>query len=459
MKQKRENDQFDIWLEASDWRYSATIVGLSAFLDFYKYEIEYELSDDYLKFNEADITEERYLEFAEDFFKDQFKHKDLEQYMYLDEWTEEQIKEINELLRGNSIMKKVFGKIKFDGTNQEEMQKLIQANRQTLIRETFRNKSNLYKNFANTGQLFKEPGTCCRLWGYYVDGVRKTKSLAYNFDVNTYVSRDDKLFDFIPFAFWGDREVFFVNASYSLKELVSINRRLKDRIGRELENAKTSIARKTLFKTIQETSDFLNYGAEVIVKQQDNEFFETMYIRRESIKVLQKIKVYEPFCFSVKVTENYYLDVQRKVTECILNMVRVDELIEFFLKQTMRRDVKSDNEYLISLFIQINTLICGGEEKLKQSMRVAYACAKKVAADLPENKRASYRQKLTSAVIFKDYDRCCQILLQLSNYTDMTFDFVYDLFEDFEKNKDIVYTFISALTTKKENNEQGGNEK
>ena len=120
--------------------------------------------------------------------------------------------------------------------------------------------------------------------------------------------------------------------------------------------------------------------------------------------------------------------------------------------------MKSDYEYLISLFIQMNTLICGGGEKLKQSMKVAYACAKKVAADLPENKRTSYRQKLTSAVIFKDYDRCCQILLQLSNYTDMTFDFVYDLFEDFEKNKDIVYTFINALTAKKGNNEQGGKE-
>ena len=456
MKQKKENEQFDTWIEASDWRYSAAIVGLNEFLDFYKYEIEYELSDDYLKFNEADITEERYLEFAEDFFKDQFKHKDLERYMYLDEWTEEEIKEINELLRGNSIMKKVFGKIKFDGSNQKEIQELIQTNRKELIKETFRNKSNLYKNFANTGQLFKEPGTCCRLWGYYVDGGRKTKSLAYNFDVNTFVSQDDKMFDFIPFAFWGDREVFFVNASYSLRELVRINEGLKDRIGRELENAKTNIARKTLFKTIQETSDFLNYGAEVIVKQQDNEFFETMYIRRESIEVLRKIKVYEPFCFSVKVTDNYRFDVQRKVTECILNMARTDELIEFFLKQAMRRDEKKDNEYLISLFIQMNTLICGGGEELKQSMRKAYSSAKRVAGKLPENKRGSYRQKLTSAVIFKDYDRCCQILLQLSNYTDIDFDFVYDLFEDFEKNKDIVYTFINALTTKKENNEQGG---
>ena len=87
---------------------------------------------------------------------------------------------------------------------------------------------------------------------------------------------------------------------------------------------------------------------------------------------------------------------------------------------------------------------------MRQSMKVAYACAKEVAKKLPENKRESYRQKLTSAIVFKDYDRCCQILLQLSNYSDVSFDFAFDLFENFEENKDIAYTFINALTKKKE---------
>jgi len=58
--------------------------------------------------------------------------------------------------------------------------------------------------------------------------------------------------------------------------------------------------------------------------------------------------------------------------------------------------------------------------------------------------------------VFKDYDRCCQILLQLSNYSGVTFDFVYNLFEDFDKNKDVIYTFINALTSKKEKIKQEG---
>ena len=58
--------------------------------------------------------------------------------------------------------------------------------------------------------------------------------------------------------------------------------------------------------------------------------------------------------------------------------------------------------------------------------------------------------------MFKDYDRYCQVLLQLSNYSGVAFDFVYDLFEDFEKNKDVAYTFINALTPEKNEKKQGG---
>lgn len=456
MKLEKANEVFDTWLYASDWRYSAAIVGLSKYLEFYKCEIEYELTDDYLKFNRADITEERYLKFAEFYYEDQFLHRDLEKYMLLEQWTDEQTKRINELLKGNAVMKKVFGKIKFDGTNSLEIKTLIENNRRDLIRETFRNKNNLYKNFANPGQLLKERGNCCRLWGYYVDGGRKTKSISYKFDVNTFVSEDDIVFDFIPFAFWGDREMFFVNDNFSLKQLINTNQTLENLIRKEASELEKRDARKTLFKTIQETADFLCYSVEVITKQRDMEFFETMYVRTESIKILRKLNVYEPFCFSVKIADNYYLDVQKRVTECILNLVRTDELIEFFLKQDMRRDAKYSSEYLVSLLIQINHLICKGGAELNQSMKGAYACAKEVVKAVPENKRTAYRQKLTSAVVFNDYDRYCQILLQLSNYSGVAFDFVYDLFEDFEKNKDVAYTFINALVPDRNEKRQGG---
>lgn len=445
MKYTKVAGQFDTRLEPSDWRYSAALVGLAKYLKFHeKNGVNYAIQEDYLEFHLTDITEEWYLEFVEAFYGNEFLHRQLEQLMYQEEWSKEQIKLANDLQKGNAIMKKVFGKMKFDGTNSKEILKCIESNRKALIRETFRNKSDMYSNFANTGQLFEEPKSCCRLLGYYVDGARKSRNISYRFDQNTFVSQDDSIFDFIPFAFSGDREVFFINANYSVKELIDVNIALEQRLKEEIQRTegKSKDGRKVLFKSIQETADFLDYDVEVIVKDRDREFFETMYVRRESIKVLRGLGTYDPFCFSLQINGNYYINIQKKVTECILNLIRTDELIELFLKR--------NNEYLVTQFIKINQLICGGGEQMKQTMKMAYACAKEVARKLPENKRVSFRQKLTSSIIFKDYDRCCQILLNLSNYVDMPFEFVYGLFEDFEGNKDVAYTFINALTKKNE---------
>ena len=56
---------------------------------------------------------------------------------------------------------------------------------------------------------------------------------------------------------------------------------------------------------------------------------------------------------------------------------------------------------------------------MTKGMTVAYACAKKVAETLPENKRKSYRQRLTSSLALKDivhFGYSCPIV-QLYRYT------------------------------------------
>ncbi len=454
------NNKFDTEIKPYDWRYSAAIVGLYKYLDFIGDEkIDFEISHEALRFNQELITEEDYLEFVEDYYGEELLHKKLESIILKTDCSEGQIKIANDLLKGNSIMKKVFGKIKFDGNNGQEIQKILEENRLTLIRETFRNKSNMYANFANTGQLFQDAQTCCRLWGYYIDGGRKSKSIAYNFNVNNFVYEDSRAFDFIPFAFVGDREVFFVNNSASVIQLINSNITFEHLVQQDVKesDSKTKNARKVLFKSIQQAADFLNTDVEVIIKNRENTFYETMYIRKESIEILKAIKVYKPFGISLKINDNYYINVQKEVMDCIMNLVRTDQLIEFFLKKKSERSNAADKEqqafyeYLISLFININQLICKGGEEMNKSMKSAYACAKAVVEVLvknkQENKLASYRQKLISAVVFKDYDRYCKVLLQLSNYTGVTFDFAYNLFEDFEENKDVAYSFINALTT------------
>ena len=82
---------------------------------------------------------------------------------------------------------------------------------------------------------------------------------------------------------------------------------------------------------------------------------------------------------------------------------------------------------------------------MDKKMGAAYAAAKEVVKNIPENKVGSYKQKLISAVTFRDKERVCEILLQLSSYSGVVFGFAYDVFENFDENKNIVYTFINAL--------------
>ena len=57
---------------------------------------------------------------------------------------------------------------------------------------------------------------------------------------------------------------------------------------------------------------------------------------------------------------------------------------------------------MVSLLIKLNLLIKERGKNMTKGMTVAYACAKKVAERLPENKRKSYRQRLTSSLALKD---------------------------------------------------------
>ncbi len=350
-------------------------------------------------------------------------------------------------------MKKVFKDILFDATNKDKILKIMNENSNLLIKETYRGKQNLYANYANKNRLLSDKHNDCRLAGYWIDTVRKERSTAYQFNKNTVTGMDTILFDWIPFAFIGDYEAFFINQNYSLCELKKTYTFLKTQVNIDTDENKNKRqnVRYSLFNTIIQSSQLINNDIEVIYKNQSNDFFETLYIRKDSIKILKSMAKldYKAFCRPFKINDKDYIDIQKKVIHCVLNLILTDELIELSLKQ------KNDNGYLVSQLIIINQLIRKGGETMKKKMSCAYACAKEVVAKIPENKTNSYRQRLTSAIVFKDYDRVCQVLLQLSNYSNVSFNFAYDLYEDFDNNKDIAYTFINALRIGNNENTKG----
>lgn len=453
-----------VCLEPFDWRYSAAIVGLQKYLEWLgTEEPELIITEDTLEYNRKYLNKSEFLKFAEYYFKDDMHHIEIENKLKEKNPTEDQINIVNEKMKANTILKNKFKKIKFDGHNQDEIQNIIDQNREEIICETFRNKNNLYKNYCNPNQLFKDKQECCRLNGYYIDMPKKGKSISYAFDKSNYVGNDIPEFDFIPFAFSGCREKFFINDNVDLNRLQKTNNQWTRTVKSQMEEAKQKNERvntKRIFiDCLIEAKDFLQSDIEIIVKKPERAYFETLYLRKESLEILKNMKsYYKAFCFSIKISDDYWINILNEVFDAVVNFTLLDNLINKLLKDSR----EEGNSYVISKLLKVNVEIKKGDEKMKNTMKAAFACAKQIVDKkdgnkprVSDTKLKSYCTKLINAIILDDYDQFQKILINLSNYAEVPCGFAYDLFEDFEGNKEIAYTFVNSLNRYKNNNQEG----
>lgn len=453
-----------VCLEPFDWRYSTAIVGLRKYLEWLgTEEPELIITEDTLEYNRKYLNKSEFLKFAEYYFKDDMHHIEIENKLKEKNPTEDQINIVNEKMKANTILKNKFKKIKFDGHNQDEIQNIIDQNREEIICETFRNKNNLYKNYCNPNQLFKDKQECCRLNGYYIDMPKKGKSISYAFDKSNYVGNDIPEFDFIPFAFSGCREKFFINDNVDLNRLQKTNNQWTRTVKSQMEEAKQRNERvntKRIFiDCLIEAKDFLQSDIEIIVKKPERAYFETLYLRKESLEILKNMKsYYKAFCFSIKISDDYWINILNEVFDAVVNFNLLDNLINKLLKDSR----EGGNSYVISKLLKVNVEIKKGDEKMKNTMKAAFACAKQIVDKkdgnkprVSDTKLKSYCTKLINAIILDDYDQFQKILINLSNYAEVPCGFAYDLFEDFEGNKEIAYTFVNSLNRYKNNNQEG----
>ena len=453
-----------VCLEPFDWRYSAAIVGLQKYLEWLgTEEPELIITEDTLEYNRKYLNKSEFLKFAEYYFKDDMHHIEIENKLKEKNPTEDQINIVNEKMKANTILKNKFKKIKFDGHNQDEIQNIIDQNREEIICETFRNKNNLYKNYCNPNQLFKDKQECCRLNGYYIDMPKKGKSISYAFDKSNYLGNDIPEFDFIPFAFSGCREKFFINDNVDLNRLQKTNNQWTRTVKSQMEEAKQKNERvntKRIFiDCLIEAKDFLQSDIEIIVKKPERAYFETLYLRKESLEILKNMKsYYKAFCFSIKISDDYWINILNEVFDAVVNFTLLYNLINKLLKDSR----EGGNSYAISKLLKVNVEIKKGDEKMKNTMKAAFACAKQIVDKkdgnkprVSDNKLKSYCTKLINAIILDDYDQFQKILINLSNYAEVPCGFAYDLFEDFEGNKEIAYTFVNSLNRYKNNNQEG----
>ncbi len=432
MRIELENEDYNTKLICSDWRYSASVVGLVLYFDFH--DIDYKIQDDYILYNFEDIGKEKYLEFVESHYEEYMHHKKLEKWLLLESLTEEEEKLFNETLGKNTVLKSTFGKEKYSVTNKNNLTKIIDSERMNLTEGTYKTGHSLYAKFCDSGSFFSEPRHCCRLLGYYFDGSRKSKNLGYNFDKSTFVYEDCLEFDFIPFAFTKTIESMFVNNNISIKQLMESYRKLN------IDDK----PRRAIFENTQDSSRFIEFDAEVIVKNGIDGTFETLFIRRESIEIFKSIKKYEYIADKfAKLKDGSYLNLEREITNSIINLNKLDNIIVLLLKNESTRST-------INVLIDTNIKIYNGgdSDSMEKQTLIAKISAEKVVQALEENKVKSFRNKLLSALAIEDYDNFNVILLKLSNYSGVEMSFAYDLFDDFESNKNVAFSFVNGLTVR-----------
>ena len=503
MRVQIENDPlYDTEVFPSDWRYSAAIVGLSKYLQFsqsYDPKIQYEASDESIKFNSKDITLKNYLAFVEHYYDDMLPHVKLERILHKTELTDNDRKDVKSLLkrtkyahyevvkgkekRGITTLDKLFVQ---EEPDTKEICSFIQNNRQALTDGDFftyyRNPPHwyFYGAYCN-GTKFFSPSSekdFCRIHGYYVDGAKKKNSRCYGMNPKAFTGFDDQLFDFIPFAFTelpNASQRYFINNSFSVKQLIQVNQNISNSIQREAreleaEGKRNQSMQQLFFQMLKRSANLLSYDMEIIKKDREKAYFETLYLRRSAIKILEKIEHVEYLSSfkkeskerksKSKTSNNDWVNVFDLVVDGIVNNHTLDSLIETCIKY--------EQYYTAKQCISINVMIYQEDKQmgntLTPEMSSAYACAMQVRSNIKkkisynyENKIKTYQIKLSANLQNNDQKGFFDNLLSLSIYSGVNMTFVYDLYKDFEANRNLAYTFVNTLGKQEIKTSESGN--
>lgn len=456
MKTKIDYFDYDTLLQPTDWRFAAAVVGLCKYFDYFgiDYKVLYDVEekpDNYIHgfdgiiYKSEDITEEKYLEFAENYFEKYMTHKNILNILESQEFSEEQIKLVNDLVKSKTVLKGLFDKIKFNGTNKDIFISTIEENRAEIIKNIFKNGNNLYKNYCNERLIFTEDNSTCRLRGYNVDKYRKTSNLGFCFSKESFESNDILEFDFIPFAFSNSdmRETYFVNNNFSVKSLTQTNYAFSN----QLSNTENKDDKNKLMLVLQNSKDYISYDVEIISKSQDKAYYETFFVRLERLKKLRELSG-KSLNFVKKINDDYWFNLEKEVYMRCLNNVLLDDVILMMLKfyfddNAVKGYIKSRTDMLID----INVSWKGNEimNEIKSAKSCGFLTSQKLIEMKSSNKINSYKQKIISALCAHDYDRAKEIILSLSAYVGMEFSFFYTFLENAEENKDLAFAFASAL--------------
>lgn len=421
-------------LKIGDWRLSASVIGLKRYLDYFN--MEYFINEDILKFNEEDITEEKYLIFAEYFFKEFMHHRVIQDIFKGQEISKEQEGLLKEKLGANSVCKKVFKGLK-DSGQRESILKAIEDKRTLLIKDTFKSGVRLYKRYCQPGELFKKEQKICRINGYYTNLGTKAKGIGWLQDKKSTTATDNPYMDFIPFAFTKGPTAFFINSNFSIKDLEQAAEAIKG----------SSNTTKSLFHYTKGSTSFLDYSAQIVTFGIPEGTAKVglppdiFWLTATGIDKLKKIGDYYPYLSKLKVTDKIWIDQEQEVVKAIIK----GHNVEWIVKQSLKLDRNSES------IIRINQILTGGAmEYIERARKAGFI----VSTKLEKNKLNSYRNRLITEVAHNRYSAAVATILKLGQQLEMEFNFLYKVLEAPENNVNILYSFINALVKKEKKGEE-----
>lgn len=433
---KEKLDDGKVKLTPSDWRYAAAILGTKRILDALNKTDKYEINGDEFIYNPDVISEDEFVRFLHIFYGDEFHHLRMKKLL-LSPDAEKNITEIKQLKNVNSVCRDVFKGLNFDGTNAKEFIDIIDKNDSKLTKETFKFGKSMYDKYCNKSSLGKEDNQneVCRIKGYYIDYGPKGRSLGYNYQIYKY--DDIKEFDYICFGFSKSRKQdisIFINSNFSITSLSNINEKILD----------ADDVNYSLVKNLITTSGFIDNNVEIIIKRKGTDYFETLILNKQAINIFKSIEPYYSFSTFYMKIGNDSVNIQEKIIDAIVNNQYIDHLINIALKN------KSTNKEYNKIYnlIKINQILYKEDEDVQDKLKPAFAAAKQVNAIMGDNKVRTFKEKLISAITIDDKDTVSKTLLKLSQFSGVYFGFANDIFDDYDSNKNVLYTFINTLATK-----------
>ncbi|MDU5587135.1 MAG: hypothetical protein E6045_00825, partial [Finegoldia magna] len=195
--------------------------------------------------------------------------------------------------------------------------------------------------------------------------------------------------------------------------------------------------------------------------------FETIFARKEAVEIFEQISkidsdkqyIQKALKYNIKINDDYYINILNYVTNSVINLQVLDKLIVFLFRYKFnikssdgKNSEKSNYGFLISQLIRVNKLIYrklydGGDNSMtyKNVYETAEEVKRKLKEKNMENKLGSYRSKLIGALTANDKDRFIIVLLNLSSYAQVQFDFLTLLTKDFDLYKNVAFDFVSKL--------------